>query len=339
MHRALPKLRPFSRPRMSISYAIDLLMTPRGWRYSLLLSAVLVGISTLIRALADQFLIGDGTYITFYWAVTLSAFLGGPLAAAVSLVASGLIGWTFFAETDEALRPRDTSDPAQLLVFTVSSCVEAGFALMFRRALLQLRARDRELTLVAAELNHRVKNNLAIITSLARQTAKFTRDIPDFLCKFTARVQALSKCNEIITRKHWGDVPLSEIVTTALRPMPTFDRVAVHGTPDDLEIAPRAAVSLSLIVHELATNAAKYGALSTEGGRLEVGWRRLDSAHGLLDWSEITTSPTAPPTATGFGTLLIRRLASCDLGGDAEIDYQPNGVHAVIRFALRGATA
>lgn len=339
MHSAWPKLPPSTRPRMTIGHVIDLVMAPRGWRYSLVISAVLVGMSTLLRALTDQFLVGDGTYITFYWAVTLSAFLGGLPAAAAALVASDLIGWAFFAETHETFFPRDASDPVQLLVFNLSALVEAGFALMFRRALLKLRARDRELTLVAAELNHRVKNNLAIITSLARQTAKFAKDIPDFLCKFTARVQALSKCNEIITRKHWGDVPLSEIVTTALRPMAGVDRVAVHGAPDDLEVAPRAAVSLSLVVHELATNAAKYGALSAEGGRLEIEWRRLDAAHGLLDWSEVTTTPTGPPSATGFGTVLIQRLARCDLGGDAQIDYGPNGVHAVIRFALRGATA
>jgi two-component sensor histidine kinase len=324
---------------VAIARLIEILLAPRGWRFSLLLAAALVGLSTVVRLWAHGFLGDNATYATYYWAVSLSAIVGGLRPAAIALVLSNLAVWWFFVEPHYTFAPLDAADAAQMAFFNATECLEAAFALALRGALRRLRARDRQLSLVAAELNHRVKNNLAIVISLVAQTARFTRDIPDFVSRLTPRIKALSKCNELITREHWGEVPLREIVATTLRPLAAAARVSIDGAPEDLAVSSRAAVSLSLIIHELATNAGKYGALSDEDGRLKVGWRRLDSAHGQLDWTETTTFATPPPGSSGFGTTLIRRLSGADLGGEATIDYGANGLHALIRFSLSGATA
>jgi two-component sensor histidine kinase len=189
------------------------------------------------------------------------------------------------------------------------------------------------------ELNHRVKNNLATVLSLALQTAKTTEDLKLFLKLFTGRVQALSKVNELLTRHAWTDVRLKDLLAMALKPYLDEGLAVTGGSPDDLAVGARAAVSLSLVLHELASAATRHGALAGDGGRVEVSWSRPDPEHGALVWTERSFAPVQSSEADETSARLVERLTSGDLGGHADFDARPDGLDARISFALAGATA
>ena len=190
------------------------------------------------------------------------------------------------------------------------------------------------------ELNHRVKNNLATVLSLAMQTAKSTEDVQEFVRLFTGRIQALAKINELLTRHAWTKVGVRDVVATALRPWIGEGLEVRGGSPPDLAVSARAAVSLCLVLHEMGNNAVRRGALAADGGRVEVAWSEPEPEHGALTWTE--GQPGRPQTPGGdndTSTRLIERLIRGDLGGDADFDFRPDGLHATISFALTGATA
>ena len=188
------------------------------------------------------------------------------------------------------------------------------------------RAEERQHLLID-ELNHRVKNTLATVLSLSSQSAKAAVSAQDYADRFQARVIALSRAHNTLTRTCWQGAALLEILETGLQPY--ADNVSLTGP--DCALGNHAAESLSLIVHELATNAAKYGALSSGGGSVEVSWRE-DGGFVVLTWAETSKRPVAVPERSGFGTRLIQRLAAGDLQGDSHIDYRPGGILARVRF-------
>jgi two-component sensor histidine kinase len=190
------------------------------------------------------------------------------------------------------------------------------------------------------ELNHRVKNNLATVLSLAMQTAKSTDDTSLFVKLFTGRLQALAKINELLTRHAWADVQVRDVVITALRPWLGAGLEVLGGSPPDLAMSARAAVSLCLVLHELGSRAERLGALAADGGKATIVWSGPDPEHGLLIWTE--ERPGRPETPGGdrdADTRLIERLVRGDLGGRADFDVRPDGLRVEISFALAGATA
>jgi two-component sensor histidine kinase len=189
------------------------------------------------------------------------------------------------------------------------------------------------------ELNHRVKNNLATVLSLAMQTAKSSEDVRTFQKVFTGRLQALARINELLARRAWAYVPVREVLNTALRSWLESGAVEVGGSPEELSVSARAAVSLSLVLHEMAAAAARTGALAAEDGKLEVVWSEVDPDHGELEWTERAAHTTTSRETLDGGSRLIERLAEGDLGGRAEFDFRPEGLKATICFALAGATA
>jgi PAS domain S-box-containing protein len=199
-------------------------------------------------------------------------------------------------------------------------------------------AQERQRTLLE-ELNHRVKNTLATVQSLADQTARHSEDIAGFNTAFQSRLQAMSKTHELLTREHWTGAALREILENELRPYTVAgpDRAALSGPSVRLKAA--AAVSLALVVHELATNAAKYGALSGAGA-IVIAWREEDGGTVVLDWTERGGPEVAgAPRRRGFGSKLIERVVAGDLGGRAAFDYRPEGLSARLTFRPEGARA
>jgi PAS domain S-box-containing protein len=199
-------------------------------------------------------------------------------------------------------------------------------------------AQERQRTLLE-ELNHRVKNTLATVQSLAHQTARHSDDMSSFNTAFQSRLQAMSKTHELLTREHWTGAPLRELLENELRPY-TYaepDRATLSGPPVRLNAS--ATVSLALVVHELATNAAKYGALSGTGV-VEVTWREEDDGRVVLDWTERGgPKVTGAPGRRGFGSKLIERVVAGDLGGAAAFDYRPEGLSARLTFRPESARA
>jgi PAS domain S-box-containing protein len=197
---------------------------------------------------------------------------------------------------------------------------------------------EEQRTLLINELNHRVKNTLATVQSLASQTLRSTERSVDARQMFEARLLALSRAHDILTRQSWQGASLREVVDRALDPFQTANgRLSVDGT--DVRLSPKQALALSMALHELATNAAKYGALSNDSGRVEVAWRVVLEGGGELQltWTESGGPPVVPPTRTGFGSRLIQRSLAHDLGGETSIEYRPQGVIAAIKTPLESA--
>jgi two-component sensor histidine kinase len=190
----------------------------------------------------------------------------------------------------------------------------------------QAAANDRQRTLIN-ELNHRVKNTLATVQSLARQSFVAAEE-RHALRAFEDRVVALSQAHNLLTENAWTGADLGRLIAQTLAPY--GDRAQANGPAISLD--PQAAVSLSLVLHELATNAAKYGAFS-DGGRVEVVWRLRPDNRGLeLLWSESGGPPVTAPTREGFGSRLIRHSIERELRGYMTLNYAPTGL--ICRFDL-----
>lgn len=193
--------------------------------------------------------------------------------------------------------------------------------------------------LMIDELNHRVKNTLATVQSIAMQTARSHNDPRSFAESFQARLLALSHTHDLLTRSHWEGADLGAILdheTAAHGP----HRISLNGPA--VALGPAAALSLGMIFHELATNAAKYGALSAPEGRVLVDWGVADLTKPTLklSWRELAGPPAAPPTRKGFGSRLIERNVKHDLAGEVELDYADAGFSAVFSVPLdRGRVA
>ena len=186
------------------------------------------------------------------------------------------------------------------------------------------RAEDHQRLLIN-ELNHRVKNTLATIQSLARQTLRDGVPIRDGRERLTDRLLALSAAHNVLTRENWEGADLREIAREAVRPYDDAGgRIGMCGPV--ARLAPNVALALSMALHELATNALKYGALSAPDGHVTLDWSLNAAGDGIdLVWRETGGPPVTPPTAKGFGSRLLAGLAG-ELGAPADVSYPPDGV-------------
>lgn len=185
----------------------------------------------------------------------------------------------------------------------------------------QVRAQERQRLLVD-ELNHRVKNTLATVQAIAQQTLRGSATPERFAEAFEARLMALSKTHNALTDSHWTGAGLRQILWQELSPYGA-ERVTMVGP--DVQLSARLALALGMVFHELATNAAKYGALS-DGGRLAVTWS-VDASEDLsLDWRETGGPPASPPARKGFGSRLIERSITGELQGRIQMDYATTGL-------------
>jgi two-component sensor histidine kinase len=191
---------------------------------------------------------------------------------------------------------------------------DMGRAIIERNA-----AASRQQELLVGELHHRVKNLLSLVLAIGTQTAASVGAPPAFAARFGERIQSVGRTTEMLTARHWDGVDLRDLVQSEIDAVPRGERVRLDGPV--VRLPPEIAISVTLILHELATNAVKYGALAEgqEGGRLDIAWT-VDEAQGprtlALSWREHCPVPTAAPASAGFGTRLIRRtLAGIGTGG------------------------
>lgn len=183
------------------------------------------------------------------------------------------------------------------------------------------------------ELDHRCKNTLAAVQSIADQTLRRSASPEHFVEAFNGRIGALSRAHELLTRGAWGRAGLADVVGQALTPFCGVGGLRIAVTGPDVGLAPEAAVAMHMTIHELAVNATKYGALSVEGGWLDVSWglARADEPSLEFNWVERGGPPVTEPSARGFGSRLIEQGMAKELGGEAQITFDPEGV----RFRLR----
>ncbi len=192
--------------------------------------------------------------------------------------------------------------------------------------------------LLIHELNHRVKNTLATVQSIASQSlrAGTSRDGLDLL---TSRLQALGSAHDLLTRENWEGASLAEIVGVTLAAHAGEGRPRFDFAGPEVRLSPQMALALAMALHELATNAAKYGALSTPKGRIRIRWEVVASAgatHLTLTWRERGGPPVQTPKRRGFGSRLIEKGLSASLGGKARMIFKPDGLQCEIAATLFG---
>jgi two-component sensor histidine kinase len=186
-----------------------------------------------------------------------------------------------------------------------------------------------------------VKNTLATVQSLATQTARSAATPAAFREGFEGRLIALSKAHDQLTMHHWESADLRELLSGSLAPYAgtTSDRVILRG--EDVVLRPRAVLTLAMAVHELTTNAAKYGALSVPGGRVDVQWRPVTGENGLsqlyIEWIEHGGPRVVEPEQHGFGSKLIEGSIAAELGGEARLIFQPQGLRCEITIPMKTA--
>ncbi|MFB2550108.1 sensor histidine kinase [Ensifer soli] len=191
--------------------------------------------------------------------------------------------------------------------------------------------------LLLRELNHRVKNTLAMLQSLARQTLRQTSDPQEFMTAFAGRLQAISEAHGLLSDHEWDVVRLSPLLMKQVSPYTRDYAKQVEIHKDEILLGPDQAVGLGLVLHELATNAAKYGALSVPDGKIVITARSVREEEGAvlhLTWTEVGGPPVSPPTRRGFGSILIERSLDKVLGSSVQVEYLPAGVTALIRLPL-----
>ena len=173
--------------------------------------------------------------------------------------------------------------------------------------------------------------------SVASQTVASSPSVGQFRTAFEGRLRAISLAHDILTQLRWGQVDLEHLVERSLAPYGGGGRVAWSGPT--LLLPAQSVVSLAMVLDELSTNAAKYGAFSNGRGRVETVWRRLESGMAELVWTERDGPPLAGEPVPGFGNKLISRLMSYDLQGSAKMHYEPDGLVCRLTFRLPHASA
>jgi PAS domain S-box-containing protein len=211
-----------------------------------------------------------------------------------------------------------------------------GLLVIMRDRTERRRAEERR-ELLVHELNHRVKNTLAVVQSLAAQTARGAPDLPSFGAAFQARLIALARAHDLLTREDWVGAPLHAVARAALEPLAIDEtRVDLSGCASDVVLPPGAALALAMAVHELATNALKHGALSAPDGRVSVACRGAADPGGgapVVEWVERGGPPVAgPPAKRGFGLRLLGRGLMAQAGVGADLRFEPEGVRCTLRL-------
>ncbi|MDX3927101.1 MAG: HWE histidine kinase domain-containing protein [Shinella sp.] len=191
--------------------------------------------------------------------------------------------------------------------------------------------------LLLRELNHRVKNTLAMLQSLARQTLRQTSDPAEFMEAFAGRLQSISEAHGLLSDHEWGTIHLAALLEKQISPYTSDYSKQVEIHKDEVELGPDQAVGLGLVLHELATNASKYGALSAPGGKVLVTARVMNEEGQRvvnITWHEAGGPPVREPRRRGFGSILIERSLDKIIGSSVHVEYLPKGLTALIRLPL-----
>ena len=259
------------------------------------------------------------------------SYLAVPLISRSGSVMGGL----FFGHSAPARFNQRHADIVSAIA--VQAAIGLDNARLYRQAQLELAERQRaeqHQRLLLAELDHRVKNMLAVVTGIASQTARSSRSMAAFNENFMSRLGSLSRAHSLLTARSWAPTPLQSLVEELLAPyaQPHEGNLEVSGSP--VALLPKAALAISMILHELVTNATKYGALSVPDGRLFVEWRVLPGSPELvhLTWRETGLTGLTRPRRSGFGSRMIEASARHELGGAVEVTYAPQGIRYEFEF-------
>jgi two-component sensor histidine kinase len=185
------------------------------------------------------------------------------------------------------------------------------------------------------ELNHRVKNTLANVLSIVALTRRRASTIDEFAEGLDGRIRALSATHDLLTQSDWGPTPIGAVIEAELAPYAREAGPFIEMTGPQIDLAPSDALSLGLAIHELATNAAKYGALSVPGGRLAVEWMPAGPAQAKIDWTEAGGPPVPAQRGRGFGMDLIEKIVAHELQSPVKMDFATEGLRCTLLVPVR----
>jgi len=193
--------------------------------------------------------------------------------------------------------------------------------------------------LLLREITHRSKNLLAVTQAIMRQTATHASSVADFTARFSARMDALAGSLDLLVQEDWRGVTLADLVRSQLAHHADAGESQIELDGGRLQLPPDAAQNIGMALHELATNASKYGALSVPEGRVRVSWETEINSKGenfcRLTWQERNGPTVVAPARRGFGQVVIERTVARAVGGKVTLLYPPEGVHWTLEFSLR----
>lgn len=329
--------------------------TPRARAVAYACSLAIVLVAIVARFVVDPYLPPGFPYLTFFPAVVLTGFFFGIYPALMNTVISALAAWYWFILPAESFALTSQSITALCFYFLVIGIDLGLLQLLLTAYAAQVRARE-ELTghlqmqqLVSTEVDHRLKNLLATIGGLVVLSQRHATTPQQLGSQIRQRIQAMGHSISLLRgSSHGGSADIREVMQAATAPLGVTEgeRLVFHGPK--LQLNDASIVPLSLILHELATNALKYGALSVESGCIHISWRRLDTRTPERDalppktvelvWREQGGPPVVAPSSHGFGTDLIQRMAG-SFGGDANLAYEADGLVVRIEMDARSILA
>jgi two-component system, chemotaxis family, CheB/CheR fusion protein len=236
---------------------------------------------------------------------------------------------------------RITKDGRQIHISYTSTPIRNSAGKLLAAAVIERDITERKQVeeqprLLLGELNHRVKNALATVLSIASRTRKATDSLDDFYRAFEGRLRALASTHDLLAKNVWAGADLRQILLAELKPY-NGEKDAIHLSGHDFFVSSRAAVVFGMIFHELVTNAAKYGALSDTSGNVQVKWKMVGDKDGksfVLEWRERGGPAAVAVNKHGFGITFIERSIAYELQGSAELRFDPHGLHVTIRAPL-----
>lgn len=200
------------------------------------------------------------------------------------------------------------------------------------------RKAEQDMRLMMRELTHRSKNLLAIVQSVAWQTAKSADGMDAFVNSFGARLAGLAQSHDLLVTSSWRGASMADLIAAQLDLLSDDQKRRIERTGPLLQLPPSNAQNLGLALHELVTNSIKYGALSREAGRVRIEWGAVDGSEPpliRLTWTEAEGPPVDPPARMGFGRIMLERLVPRALGGEARLDFAPSGLVWTLTVPLK----
>jgi two-component sensor histidine kinase len=295
--------------------------------YGVALACVLA--ATLLRLLIDMVSPGAVPFVTFFPALLIATLVGGAAAGIVTTLLGAVLSWWLFIEPRFTWVLADKNHVVSVLLYLFAGGLIVWAANQYRLVVARIDEEEKYRRIVVDELSHRVKNKLATIYAILRHEL---REQPDIWDSVSGRLQALSTADDLLNRGENGGVSLQQILTTEMAPFGD-GRIGVDGP--EVDLFGKLPTVVALIIHELATNAAKYGALSRAGGHVSAAVRQAGDTIEIV-WRERGGPAVATPSRRSFGSKLIERSLD-SFGGSARLEFNPDGV--VCRIVLPGTHA
>jgi two-component sensor histidine kinase/CHASE1-domain containing sensor protein len=247
----------------------------------------------------------------------------------------------------EVEAPKPSTLSAMSLLTLLFGMLVASLLLVMARLLTRQATEDRQALAffeeqasirnsLTRELNHRVKNTLANVLSIVSLTRRRATDLDSFAVGLEGRIRALSATHDLLTQSEWGTTPIRAVVAAELAPYVQDSERALDLSGPAVELAPNDALSLGLALHELATNAAKFGALSVPQGRVAITWQLITQDLARVEWAERNGPPVPQEERKrGFGTELIEKIVAHELRNPVELSFEPDGVRCALILPVR----